>query len=235
MHMYNNKPVAIFLCEFIGLAAEPWLEAGIECWLIDPKHPEHVTRDPSKPGLVKVGYTVLEALPIIRALIKSRNIIHVAAFPVCDDLTVAGTGSWARKFDEDRYFQAKASILITQCIMVGEMSGSGYYWENPVGASSTIFGKPSFYFDPADYGGYLPEDDIHPLWPDIYPARDAYPKKTCIWAGGGLVIPEKKPIKLLSEDNPGWKKLGGKSARTKEIRSSGPRGYLRAVFEANYN
>lgn len=233
--MGNNKPdVAIFLCEYTGLAAHPWLENGVECWLIDPKHLSGI-HSTSFDGLVRVGNTLLEAIPVIGELIKTRNVIHVAAFPVCDDLTVAGTRHWAGKFEKDRYFQCKATKLVEQCRMVGEMAGCGYYWENPVGGASSIFGKPTFYFDPSDYGGYLPVGDRHPFWPDIYPGRDAYAKKTCIWAGGGFVIPAKKPVDQVSKDNPGWKKLGGKSERTKMIRAAGPRGYLRAVYEANKN
>ena len=233
MGKINEKPVAIFLCEYTGVAAHPWLENGIECWLVDPKHLPGI-HSTAWPGLIKVGYTILEAMSIIGELIRTRNVIHVAGFPPCESLTGCGTRHWAGKFAKDRYFQCRASIVVEQCRMVGEMSGAGWYYENPVGAASSIFGKPSFYFDPNEYGGYLPEDDKHPWWPDIYPPRDAYLKKTCIWTGGNFVIPEKKPVELLSKNNPGWKKLGGKSERTKEIRSAGPRGYLRAVHYANF-
>jgi len=185
MKNQSSGKVAIFLCEFTGLAATPWLLRGVECWLIDPKHPDGITTDPKRPGLFMVGKTILGAMFIIRELLSTCDVVHVAAFPMCDDLTVAGTRHWAAKAKKDRYFQCKATKLIEQCRMVGEISGAGWYFENPVGASSSIFGKPNFYFDPSEYGGYLAEDDQHPLWPDIYPARDAYPKKTCIWSGGG--------------------------------------------------
>jgi len=43
-------------------------------------------------------------------------------------------------------------------------------------------------------------------------------------------MPEKKPVKPVN-NYPGWTKLGGKSLRTKNIRSATPRGFAQAVFE----
>lgn len=76
-----------------------------------------------------------------------------------------------------------------------------------------------FNYDGADHGDY---------------ARDAYVKKTCLWVGNGFVMPSAAVVTADSGDNPGWAKLGGKSARTKTIRSLTPRGFAKAVYEANY-
>ena len=54
--------------------------------------------------------------------------------------------------------------------------------ENPVGVLSSYWRKPDHTFDPCDYGGYL------------NPAGDAYTKKTCLWTGGGFIMPKKKPV-----------------------------------------
>jgi hypothetical protein len=45
-------------------------------------------------------------------------------------------------------------------------------------------------------------------------------------------MPKRKIMMPFDEDNPGWRKLGGKSARTKYIRSLTPR-LARAIYEAN--
>jgi hypothetical protein len=95
-------------------------------------------------------------------------------------------------------------------------------------------------FQPCDFGGYLPEDDGGNPYPDIIPARDAYTKKTCLWTGNGFVMPAKRPVEPekftgkngLNFSGPAWK-LGGKSLRTKNIRSATPRGFAKAVFAAN--
>lgn len=104
--------------------------------------------------------------------------------------------------------------------------------ENPVGALSTLWRKPDFIFNPCAYGGYLPEDDKHPAFPEYIAARDAYTKKTCIWCGNGFKQPLFRPVPMPDEweDSKQHAKLGGKSKRTKMIRSLTPRGFARAVF-----
>ena len=106
--------------------------------------------------------------------------------------------------------------------------------ENPVGKLSTLWRKPDHKFHPCDYGGYIHvKDEAHPAFPDIILASDAYNKQTCLWTGNGFVMPEALPVDPIGNDNPGWKKLGGKSARTKLIRSLTPRGLAIAVWLAN--
>ncbi len=108
--------------------------------------------------------------------------------------------------------------------------------ENPVSVLSSLWRKPDHYFNPFEYGGYLPEDDQHPLWPDHIAPRDSYTKLTSLWVGGTFVMPEKRQVEPLS---PGasqqYSKLGGKSQKTKNIRSATPRGFAKAVFEANFS
>ena len=62
-------------------------------------------------------------------------------------------------------------------------------------------------------------------------------KLTCGWFGNGFVIPDKKPVPQLTDAASGYSlqhaKLGGKSPRTKMIRSLTPRGWAKAVFLAN--
>ena len=65
--------------------------------------------------------------------------------------------------------------------------------ENPISVMSSIWRKPDYIFHPYEYGGYLPENDINPIYPEYIKPMDAYPKKkkTCIWSGNGFVMPEK--------------------------------------------
>lgn len=88
-------------------------------------------------------------------------------------------------------------------------------------------------FHPYEYGGYLPTIDEHPIYPEYIKPRDAYPKKTCIWSGGGFCMPEKKPVAVMPGYSDQHNKLGGKSLKTKNIRSATPRGFANAVFIAN--
>ena len=70
-------------------------------------------------------------------------------------------------------------------------------------------------------------------YPEYIKPRDAYPKKTCLWTGGEFVMPEKMPVDISPGYSDQHKKLGGKSERTKNIRSATPRGFAKAVFLAN--
>lgn len=221
---------AIFLYDYTGLMAKPWIDAGYECWCFDGQHEPGVRRD----GLhVKVGMWLHPTSAEAIRLIVGHGVSFVFGFPECTDLTNAGTKHWERKRNENPDFQANAMALCDLVRMVGEAYNCPWAFENPIGALSTIYRKPDFIFHPCDYAGYLPEDDEHPVYPDVYPGRDLYNKNTCIWSGNGFVEPVKKRIEPLHKDNPGWRKCGGKSVRTKNIRSATPRGFAAAVFEAN--
>ncbi|WP_114729228.1 Dcm methylase [Vibrio cholerae] len=225
---------AIFLYDRSGLMAQPWLDAGYECWCFDGQHQPGVKRD---GNLVKVGiwfYPVgIEYQSAIIRDLVGDGVKLVFGFPECTDLTVAGAKHWQAKREMNPKFQEEAKALCDLVRYVGESVDSPWAFENPVGALSTIYRKPDFTFHPCDYAGYLPEEDAHPIYPEIYPSRDRYNKNTCIWHGNGFVEPEKRKIEPLFKDNPGWKKCGGKSVRTKNIRSATPRGFAKAVFEFN--
>lgn len=104
------------------------------------------------------------------------------------------------------------------------------------------FGPPPHngYFDPCHYGRYLTYTP-HPRWPEYIPPRDAYTKKTGIWGGNGFIMPQRAPVPpvVIEYENgvkgaPQFAKLGGKSRKTKQIRSEGPRGFLFAVMLYNW-
>lgn len=62
---------------------------------------------------------------------------------------------------------------------------------------------------------------------------DAYTKKTALW--GEFNEPVRTPVEPIRACAQGsWvQKLGGKSERTKELRSATPMGFARAFFLAN--
>jgi hypothetical protein len=229
------KRKAIFLYDFTGLMAQPWIDAGYECWCFDGQHDQGITRDGNH---IRVGMWFyadqIESHALEIAWLVGPGVEFVFGFPECTDLTNAGSGSWARKRLENPAFQDDAIQLAKLVPLIAEKCDCDCWGaENPVGMMSTLWRKPDFWFDPCDYGGYLPMGDEHPLYPEIYPGRDAYNKKTGIWKGPGFREPRRQKIEPLYKDNPGWKKCGGKSTRTKNIRSATPRGFTLATFEAN--
>ncbi len=154
--------------------------------------------------------------------IPSPDIIF--AFPDCTELAVSGA-----KHDSHTSLVSVENAKMVQ--EIAERFEAKWMVQNPVGKMSTHWRKPDYYFDPYQYGGYMHggEESFHPKMP----AYDGYTKKTCIWAGGGFVMPEKKPGPVNIGMFWGWRWLGGNSQRTKQLRSLTPRGFARAVFLAN--
>ncbi|WP_440506077.1 Dcm methylase [Serratia nevei] len=225
---------AIFIYDFTGLMAQPWIDAGYECWCFDGQHEPGVIREGNH---VKVGiwFSASDKLAQAKKItdMVGDGVEIVIGFPECTDLTVAGARHFENKRQVDPLFQLEAAELADLVRIVGLLCDAPWAFENPVGVLSTMYRKPNFSFNPCDFAGYLPEGDIHPVYPEVYPGRDRYNKTTNIWCGGGFIQPPAKRIEPEFKCNPGWKLCGGKSKRTKNIRSTTPRGFARAVFEAN--
>lgn len=229
---------AIFLFDYTGIMAQPWLEDGYECWLFDGQHEPGIHRD---GNLVKVGMWFsnevtgdisLGDVDKICEMVGS-DVEFIFGFPECTHLAVSGAAHFAKKRDENPFFQEEAMVLVHLTRLLGERLNVPWALENPVSVISTMWRKPDYSFHPYEYGGYLPESDAHPLYPNYIKPRDAYPKKTCIWCGNGFVMPGKKPVHVEPGYSDQHNKLGGKSLKTKNIRSATPRGFARAVFEFN--
>lgn len=224
-----KKQIAIFLYSQSDTIAIPWADAGIECHLFDL-----LNQDRSDGNIIYHGGQVQRLRKKLGRLCLENEVIIGGSFTPCDDQAVSGTRHFDTKAKNDALFWAKSYELCTIGVDLFEFFNIPYFIENPKSVLSTLWRKPDFTFHPYEYGGYLPENHQHRFFPELYPPRDAYHKETWIWGGNGYNKPVKNPVKPIEKDYPGFKKLGGKSARTKEIRSSTPEGFARAVFEANH-
>lgn len=201
--------VCIFLCDRSGVAARPWAGAGYECWCVDL---QHSIRRERVDGLIHyVWGDVRSWLPPY-----GRRIAFMGCFPPCTD--VAGSGA--------RDFKAKGLALLcdaldifNHCQKACAYSGAPYFIENPVGVLSSHVRKPDEMFDPCDYAGYAAE-----------PASEAYTKKTCLWTGGGFIMPPKRPVLPTLGS---LMHLMPPSDDREDLRSLTPEGFARAVFMAN--
>lgn len=161
--------------------------------------------------------------------IKPNNIPDpgiIFAFPSCTNLSGAGA-KHSRSNSE-----MMESVYNAQYVeSLGNRFKCPWMVENPVGKMSTLWRKPDFYFDPYEYGAYLgpKEGSYH----SKMPYQNAYTKKTCLWVGNGFKMPEKKPVPHIGCFW-GWKFLGGKSMKTKQLRSLTPEGFARAVYQYNH-
>jgi hypothetical protein len=231
---------AIFLFDRTGIMAKPWADAGYLCYCFDGQHPKGVSKSQHE-NVLNCGMWFSTDVFGVLSLIdvdKIKTVVgddceFVFGFPECTDLAVSGASHFASKRDKDRLFQDRAMVLVDLVKLVGEEYQCPWALENPVSVISSLWRKPDYIFHPYQYGGYLPSDDAHPFYPEYIKPRDAYPKKTCIWSGGGFVMPKPKPVACEPGYSDQHKKLGGKSLKTKNIRSATPRGFAKAVFEFN--
>jgi hypothetical protein len=210
--------VIVSLCDLSGIIADPWLEAGYDALLIDPQHSSYTVQHQAAGVVEKIPATILGAGARIGEVLRGRKIVFVAGFPPCTDVAVSGARWFEEKRAKDKNFQAKAAIVAEQCRMIGILSGAPWFFENPVSVFSSIFGDPCHTFHPHQFTAHEPDDN--------------YSKLTCLWTGGGFVMPERAQCKDLPEPDDRIHKAPPGEDRA-NFRSKTPKGFAKAVFMAN--
>lgn len=254
---------AIFLFNRSRHMLQPWLNAGYECWTFDGQLKNGVHNPEPGLFEVGMWFdasaTSVHANDVAR--IVGGGVKFIASFAECTYLTTTGA-RWLyhpedrelpiaerrphpaypnrRRDMEDAVKLAKFVELVeAYCHIVnGDFSTGPIPWmlENPARSFlPKLWRNFNHTFNPCDYGGYIPEcEEMHPDYPGVIPDRDAYTKLTGIWCSEAFVMPEPKPVEPVGKDFNRAIKVGGKSTRTKNIRSATPRGFAMAVFEANH-
>ena len=217
-----------FLFDETGLAAIPFARAGIHCYLFD-----WVNKTEDRSEFVHAINQDLRDRSVLEYMLRKIDCRMIASFPDCTQLAVSGAAHFESKRKKDPEFQYKAIELFKTGEVMSDILGVPSFTENPISVAASLYRPPDFYFHPHEYGGYLPVDDVHPEYPDYIAPRDAYPKKTSGWIKNGFIIPPKKPVYVRPGYSDQHKKLGGKSEKTKRIRSSSPRGFFEAVYQSN--
>lgn len=207
----DNKRTVLSLCDLTGNFVQPWVEAGYSAVLVDPQH----GLDQTDGRVVRLAKTVEDAMPELSHLLRHARVKMVAAFPPCTDLAVSGARWFKRKSEADPLFQARAGMLAECCRTLGALSGAPWFVENPVSVLSSLWGRPSFTFQPYQYTGWEPGDN--------------YTKKTCLWAGGGFSLPPERTDPTLPEPDDRIHKAAPGPDRA-NFRSATPMGFSRAVF-----
>lgn len=240
------KGTVVSLFDFTGEALRPWAIAGYRCVALDLQHPANKPRSEFFAGGGYINYWHWDAdaadaiADVLSHVEPNERVVMLLGFPPCTDLAGSGARHWAAKLAADPDCQNRAMLRAKLCAVIAHRLGCPYAIENPAGALSRLWRKADHSFNPCDFGGYIaPEDAEHPLWPDYIAPRDAYKKRTLLWTGNGFVMPERDavaPEVIVVGDKQGsrqWAKLGGKSIKTKNIRSATPRGFAIAVMHAN--
>lgn len=198
---------ALFLFNLSDTMARPWADAGVTCYCVDTQHPRGEQRE---GNIVRIGKDVRRFLP------PRLPFIFACAFTPCTDMAVSGARWFKGKglyalSDAIELFAASAEML--------EWIGAPYFIENPVSTIKTYWREPDHRFDPCDYAGYPGGES------------DLYTKKTCLWTGGGFVMP---PMRRLEPTQGSRMHLLPPSADRADMRSATPAGFARAVFETHF-
>jgi hypothetical protein len=208
------SPTVVSLCDITGHMVQPWVDAGYHAVLVDPQH----GRDSVEGRVTRIADTVEGSMSFLGEVFANAPIAAVFAFPPCTDMAVSGARWFASKRAADPMFQAKAVAVAEQCRTIGRLSGAPWFVENPVSVLSRVFGKADHIFDPCDYTAFEPADN--------------YSKRTCLWTGGGFVMPApQRDPELGPPDDRIHKAPPGPDREN--FRSATPLGFARAVFAAN--
>jgi hypothetical protein len=244
-----QRRVIISLCDHSGNWTRPYAEAGYLVLRIDPKHAGRtgggtgIVRDGEddpetydrygyqmEDGGWAVGITAGEFARSVTLLGLEATIYDltgisgydraqgVIAQPPCTDFTVSGAQYWPAKDADGR--TERSLQIVRECLdVVRAVNPVWWVLENPVGRLPRLLPQLGWYqtiMQPWHYG-------------------DAYTKATCLWGLFNLprdASQEVTPIRACSQGS--WlQKLGGKSERTKELRSATPMGFARHFFRCN--
>lgn len=235
----SKQKAIVSLFDYTGETVRPWAEAGYACWCFDIQHPSGAAAEWFDNGgvIFKVNQPVGSGSywSTIQAIMETYDVVFMASFPPCTDLAVSGARHFEAKLAANPNYREEAMNLVYIAGITGAYLDCPYYIENPVSVISSEWRKPDFIFHPFEFGGYIPAgQEEHPRWPEYIAAGDAYTKKTCLWAGGGFELPQRKCTALPADYKYSKQhtQLGGKSLKTKNIRSATARGFALACFES---
>lgn len=209
----NNWLISIF--DYTGNVSRPYREAGWDVTQIDIQH-----------GFNYLDFNLHRELEK-RAQYGTYPQVGIIALVPCTHDAVSGARHFARK--------DAAGITKETDVLMDKLKGDIFYledrrllkfWqiENP---KTRLHNRHPWIkpitqkFNPCDFAGY-----------DPFPDNSRYNKET--WLFGKFNRMEPKPWPPIEKDNPGWKKYGGSSLRTKNARSVSPLGYCYAFYESNH-
>lgn len=200
-------PVMISAYDTSGVMAEPFADAGWDCYCID------LEGGKSRGGIRHVKADMRDWLPTKDQALRCR---FFCSFSPCTDVSVSGA----------RWFRQKGLAALISGLELfeigrawGDWLGCPYFLENPVSTISSYAGKADYMFHPEDFTELC--------------SADNYTKKTCLWTGGGFVMPEKQKRDDLGPPDDRIHKAPPSNDRA-SIRSKTPLGFAKAVFNANF-
>lgn len=215
--MSNWEKIIIDLCGGTGAWSQPYRDAGYQTIVVDPLAPD-LPHGQAFRGTVEQFIVDFED-DARRYGDKglSGAVRGVLAAPPCDHFSGSGAQYWPAKDADGR--TTAAIKLVVQCLyVVAAVKPTWWALENPIGRMRSLVpsvGPLRLQFNPCDYG-------------------DPYTKKTQLFGSFNAALPINRVDPVRSNSQGSWlQSLGGKSAKTKRLRSATPQGFARAFFSAN--
>lgn len=202
-----QKDIIISLYDFTGTWSLPWRLAGYIVIQIDIKH-----------GVDILNWNY--------KLIDKKRVKGILIAQPCTDYAISGAKHFARKDSDGTTAQSQRLVKRTKQIIDYFSDADFWVLENPMTRIHKLnpwLGDVVLIFNPCDFAGYNSDSTDQ--------VSDRYNKQT--WLFGKFKIPTPLRLEPHEKDSPIWKKYGGKSERTKELRSITPKGFAKAFFIAN--
>ena len=159
---------------------------------------------------LKLGLNILE---LDKSDYPFDKVHGILAAPPCTDFAGSGAQWWKAK-DEDGRTEASLALIDQTLKVIDWFQPTWWALENPVGRLAKL--RPQlgsvWYFQPFWYG-------------------DPYTKKSGLFGKFNKDLPKNEVEP--TEGSKMWLKYGGKSERTKELRSMTPLGFAKAFYLAN--
>ena len=226
-HDHNGRRTILSLFDRTGNWSKPYAEAGYEVYTIDieaaaSERFNHIQIDVLETVERQEEWedeptemSALEAL--VKELVFDCGVDVAGVLAACPCDHFAGAGArWFKGKDADGRTDLMLELVDITLAAIDFLQPEFWVIENPKGRINTLrpeLGEPT-YFEPHHFG--------HP-----------YSKETGLWGSYNRDLPTNHVEPVPMSENPIWAKLGGKSARTKALRSITPMGMAQAFYEAN--
>lgn len=234
------------LFDYSGTWSKPFFDNGWNVIQWDIKHSELMDIN-----LLKSAEMVLEMFEDVNGILAAAPCTHFA-----------NSGArWFAQKDKDGRTQQNID-LVYQVMRLADLFAPTdpdydgvFFWslENPVGRIGRLTGlQDPVYFDPWEFAGYVNAtsqdielldrirlkdgDNITAEEAQFIIDKNCYTKKTGLWGefNRNMIKKPIPPVKGSKWGTP-MMRLGGKSDKTKEIRSITPEGFAEAFYQANHN
>lgn len=213
--MYN----LISLFDYSGNWSKPYLENGWNVIRIDRK-----IKNPDNINLFNTSVEEIDAEWMYENIFENFEEIHgILAAPPCTDFAVSGAKHWKEKdknkitlFGEENRLEYFINLTRQTLRIIDICNPIFYAIENPVGRIKKLIPElgEAWYFQPYWYG-------------------DAYSKKTGLYGKFNKPEPTNIVEPVMYSYGSKTQKYGGKSEKTKELRSITPMGFSNAFYQAN--